>query len=53
MAFKADWDKFGKWSRELDNIQIDYRLNNLKPLQEKWLIDFYNLMSMMKGKRYD
>lgn len=36
--------------QELDDIQIDYRLSNLKPLYAKWLIDFYKLMSTMEGE---
>ena len=38
--------------QELENIQIDYILNNLKPFHVKWLIDFYNLISTMERKIY-
>ena len=34
--------------QELDNIHIDYKLSNLKALHAKWLIDVYNLMSVME-----
>ena len=36
--------------RELDDIEIDYRLSVLKPLHAKWLISFYNYMTTTKGQ---
>ena len=53
--------KFSKWfsrqisiglenGQELQDIQIDYRLSVLKPMNAKWLISFYDFMSSPEGK---
>ena len=55
MIFKEDWDLENgfKNSQEPGKIQIDYWLNNLKPLHAKCFMYFYNLMSTMEGKNYN
>ena len=35
--------------QELDDIEIDYRSSDLKPLHAKWLISFYSYVTATKS----
>ena len=53
--------KFSEWfsrkiniglenGRELEDIEIDYRLSDLKPLHATWIISFHDYISSPEGK---
>ena len=36
--------------KQLDDIQVDFRLSRIKPLHATWLIALYNYLTSSKGK---
>ena len=37
--------------KELDDVEVDFRMSKIKPLHAKWLIDMYNYFTNEKGSQ--